>query len=106
MLRLMNSAMMPEEGIYVCHRITKNEFKEIFHSHKEWVSYIGYPQTADILSEMLGVNIPVSRAETILEDGDVLLVAKLNYRVSSPLAKGQYVSEKDFSFLKIDYKKE
>jgi hypothetical protein len=55
----------------------------------EWASYIGYPQAAEILSGLLGVEVPVSRSQTILENGDCALVMRLMYRVDHAEKKGR-----------------
>ena len=99
--RLLNSAMMPAEGQYQLFRITEENFASLVKkAHKEnaLVSYIGYPDTAQIIQEISGVKVEVSRAQTQLFDGDRLLIIRLDYRVN-PNQKGRYKPhKKDFSF--------
>lgn len=70
---------------------------------KEFKSYIGYPQTAEYMSKVLGVNVEVNREEMQLKDGDMMLVCKLKYRVKDPTTKGQEVSEDDFEWYLVSY---
>jgi hypothetical protein len=43
----------------------------------EFESYIGHPDTANLLSERLGVEISFNRATLKLKEGDQILVAQL-----------------------------
>lgn len=87
MLHLMNSAMMPTPGLtYRLRQIDEKEARKIFHKHKRygWKSYIGYPNTAKVASEVLGTEVLISREQTFVEPGDVMLILKLRYRVTAP----------------------
>lgn len=106
-VHLMNSAMMPAEGIYVAQRISQESFAS-------WVrrayatgtlkSYIGYEQTARHIEAIAGVPVEVSRQPVSdLQDRDVLLVCKLKYRVADPTSKGKPVRESDFEYFLVDY---
>ena len=101
-VRLMNSAMMPAPGRYDFRRIGQREFLSVLKTaalQKVLVSYCGYPQNAELLTRMSGVEIPVSRAHAgpDMENGDILLTMTLRYRTDgSP--KGKTVSEDDFEF--------
>jgi len=61
--------------------VTPELAREYAKNH-EVESYIGHPSTARALSEMLGVEVPVNRAEARLEHGDRLLIAVLTRRVT------------------------
>ena len=107
MLHLMNSAMMPQPGKYTCREVTADEFQEEFRAKNgEWKSYIGYPQTAKILSDILRIGVPVSRKETKLVSGDTIFAIKLRYRILSPQEKtaGTHGNDvKDYQFFVIGY---
>lgn len=108
MVRLMNSAMMPAPGTYVLRRLTQNEFATLVGAAYDaacLVSYIGYQQTADMISELARVPIAVSRDMTPVATGDTLLICKLRYRVADPTRKGEQVPE-DFEFFEASYEKE
>ena len=108
-VKLVNSAMMPSEGTYKLRRITKNLFIRILRRASERGivdSTIGYPNVIDLLFKWTGISFPVSREQTTLEDGDIMLITKLKYRVQDPSTKGKYVpSEDDYEFFIATYKK-
>lgn len=103
-IRLMNSAVMPAEGTYRLRRLTPEAFGRVVRdAHESGVlrSYVGYPQTADMIACLAGVPIPVSRDSTQVEP-DVLLIARLRYRVD-PGSKGAPVDAGSFEFFACHY---
>ena len=105
MLKLMNSAMMPAPGVYVAKKITPEQAKEIIDRHNGiFESYIGYPDTARYMSQILGIDVPVNRGETVLADEDEILVCKLKYRVAKPSDKGKFTpSDEDYEWFWVKY---
>lgn len=99
-VHLLNSAVMPQEGFYTLKKVSPEEFKnKLIPLQHQIISYIGYVETARILSDLLGINIPVSRKPTHLEDKDLLFIARLKYRLEDPKLKGEYVPKpEDFEF--------
>ncbi len=99
MNKLINSAMMPDLSLtYHCRQATAREFAELLKSGP-FDSYVGYPETARILEELAGVKIPISRAQTVVEPGDRLLIIRLKYRLADPGEKGQTTHTlNDFEF--------
>jgi hypothetical protein len=88
---LLNSAVITSEGEYSYRRIGIDEAKR-FVSTGPWVSYIGYIETAEALSTLLGVPIPVHRGTVQMAVGDLALVFRLvfpsGYR-PDPAQKGK-----------------
>lgn len=104
MIRLMNSAMMPAPGTYTLKKITRDQFcRHIIAANAfgELVSYIGYPQNAELIERWTGINVSVSRKKTVVNDGDHLLMMTVKYRVDGP--KGEKLDENDFDFFIADY---
>jgi prepilin-type N-terminal cleavage/methylation domain-containing protein len=104
---LLNSAVMTKEGEYKAKKISFEEFKRELKRAIEagtLESYIGYQETAEVLAEATQVKIPVNRGMANIQDGDVMLVAKLTRRVN-PTDKGNVKpSIEDFEFMKVEYK--
>ena len=107
MVRLMNSLMMPVEGLrYTPRRISASMFANIVKAAYDsgvLDSYIGYQATADIIRQISGVAVPVRREKTVVEPGDTILVAKLKYRPRDPKMKAdsdaqRALSVDDFEF--------
>ena len=106
MIHLMNSAMMPSDGHYFLYQISPRQFATaVANAHHEGhlKSYIGYEQTASMISDLSGVPVEVNREQTVLETGDEMLIARLRYRVANPGTKGQPVPE-DFEFFRCLYR--
>lgn len=104
-MKLMNSAMMPQEGKYTLLPMTKEAFADIVRAaHKNIKSYISYPQNIDIIESLTGVRFELSREETVLEDEDIMLIMKLKYRVAMS-TKGQAVNPDDFEYWQCLYSK-
>lgn len=84
MILLLNSAVMPTEGIYTLKRISKSKFQKLLQeavAAKNLQSYIGYPETARLIEKITGVEIEVSRKQAKLTTGDVMLIVKLRHRI-------------------------
>lgn len=102
-IKLMNSAMMPQQGNYKSMEITKNQFVTELKKANKIESYIGYEQNANLIEDWTGLKIAINRkATTELKDGDTILAMVLKYRVVN-FAKGEYVGENDFRFFKIEF---
>lgn len=93
--RLMNSAVMPYPGRYEVTRTTPEEFGRLVrsaHQSGRLASTIGYQATADLIEVLSGVRVRPNREMTTLEDGDVLLICKLNYRLRDVRKKRTYIA--------------
>lgn len=75
----MNGALMPSFGVYIYFKISEKTLKEYL-GNKDFVSAIGHQSTADILSEILGIEIPYNRITVNLKDKDEVIVFKLKKR--------------------------
>lgn len=106
MIKLTNSAIMPQPGTYRAKQISKDEFVSLVKlasANGTLESFIGYPQNVELIQKWTGVAVALNRAETRLNDGDVMLVMKLRYRVADPSTKGAQVGEDDFEFYYVTY---
>lgn len=99
---LVNSAVMPTPGLnYYPTVLARPDFcSMVLRAAKRdaLISHIGYPQTAEFISQLTGVVIPVNRDPAVAQRGDVLLICKLTYRVGDPVTKGRPVDAADFVF--------
>ena len=97
---LMNSAMMPTDGYYFVKQVPKDEFVKLWKSLKEdFISSVGYEDNAIYLTELLGEHIPMNRQETSFEEGDILFILKLKYRLRNPRIKGRFTPrETDYMY--------
>jgi Domain of unknown function (DUF1874) len=103
MIKLMNSAMMPQPGKYELVPLTREQFVGILRDSGECDSYVGYEQTAHFVERISGVKVEVARRQTVFEDGERALVVKLAYRLPDANSKGAPVNESDYEFYMIRY---
>jgi hypothetical protein len=104
---LLNSAMMPDEGVYVLRRVSRGEFAKLVadaYQRGDLQSYVGYPETAQHIERVSGVPIQVNRAPTRLPEQALILICKLAYRVPDPSMKGKLQpSEDDYEYYVAKY---
>lgn len=102
---LMNSAMMPQPGIYTARKISEDEFCERLHA-APFQSFVGYESTATHIQQIAAVRVAINRSETRLHDGDVILVCRLNFRLADPKRKADrnYVpARSDYEYMLITF---
>lgn len=98
MVLLMNSSIMPVDGVYEYYSVDRAKF--VMHLKQACEagvlkSYIGYPATAEHIERISGVRPRVSRDHAIPSPGDMILVCKLRYRIGHPSQKGELQPEDD-----------
>ena len=74
----------------------------ILRAAKEIVSYIGHPATAQLLSQLVGREIPLNRGEYVPQHMDLAVVVRLRKRLQSP-GDVANVSITDLDFLLLRY---
>lgn len=96
----MNSAMMPTEGFYSVKEVSKQDFINQWKSSGTgFHSSIGYSASAKYLTQILGEWIPTNRVETVLNDGDLIFICKLKYRLIDPADKKTFIpQESDYMY--------
>ena len=108
MIQLLNSAVMPNEGVYTLKQITETTFtKELQDAaaSDNFRSYIGYPETAQLIEQITGIAIEVSREQATLTLGDTMLIVKLRQRVANPADKETLqLSTDDLEFFRCEWK--
>lgn len=101
MLYLLNSAILPlkegEKYLIKAKEITIQEAKELV-TKEQFTSAIGHQATAELLSNILGINIPMNRISIKVTHGDKILAFMLKQR----LAEGVVIKTAD-ELQKIGY---
>lgn len=104
---LLNSAVMPVlSGTYEVVELPQKGFITAVRSARAdglLESFIGYEQTAELISKWTGVDIPLNRAKADIVDGQTMLVMRLKYRPDTR-AKGGLVQPANFEFAEITYR--
>jgi len=78
-LGILNTSILTSEGTFTLKSITLEQAQTLISSN-EILSAVGHQSTAEILTELLGIEIPVNRIQFTQEDGQQALVFKLNGR--------------------------
>jgi hypothetical protein len=99
---LLNAPIMPinfdeyESAVIRLKRVSIDEVKELLKSN-QFISAIGHQGTAQLLSELLGIPIPVNRITVQLKLGDIVIAFVLKQR----LPEGTVLSKEELQ--KLDY---
>jgi hypothetical protein len=76
---VLNSAVLTSPGRY-SYRLVGAEEARDWAQRGDFVSAVGYPETAEVLSALLGMEVPVQRVEVQMQPGDEALVFRLRVR--------------------------
>lgn len=60
----------------VANPISVEEVRELL-SNNDWMSAVGHPDTARVMSGLVGVDIPANRVNVHLNPGDILIVCQV-----------------------------
>jgi len=96
---VMNTSILPNDGIFSLATISEDEAKR-WVARKDWVSAVGHPGTAEVMSSLLGIEIPPNRVQVAFEVGDEALVFKLDCR----LPEGKVLSVDELRELPFTWK--
>ena len=98
--------MPAADGTYQSKSLTREEFATRAREANEkgvLISYIGYKQTAELLSNLCGFEVRENRKETLIEDGDKLLIARIKYRLANHPGQDAKPSIDDLEFREVHY---
>jgi hypothetical protein len=80
-ITLLNTSILTDYGSYRYEHISLEEAKRLLHDgHSTWESAIGHQSTADMLTELLGIECPVNRIQYRQGLDQAALVFKLKGR--------------------------
>lgn len=80
-LYIFNTTIIVNDGTYKMSTVSLNEAREILASNPDFISAIGHASTSEIISTVLGANVPENRINASFDEvGDKALCFKLNSR--------------------------
>ena len=80
-LFIMNTTIVINDGKYEMRTVSLDEAKEIISSNPNFISAIGHSSTAEIISNILGVEVKENRINASFDNpGETALCFKLNSR--------------------------
>lgn len=74
---ILNSAVLTSPGLYEYRLVGPEEARRWFEEGERPFSTIGYPETAEALSQLLGHRVEVNRVVIEMQPGDEALVFRL-----------------------------
>jgi hypothetical protein len=98
----MNSPIMPNEGVFIYTKLSKEKFVERFKENLQYyevVSAIGHEATAKYLSKLLNYPVEVNRTTIEFQDDDMALVIKIKTR----LPEGKVLSEEELENIEVEF---
>lgn len=96
---LLNTTIATVDGVFEVRTITLEKAREIAQSN-ELLSAIGHESTAQIMSELLQVNVPVNRIQFSQELNQTALVFKLKGRAP----EGVILTKKEIEAIGYEFK--
>lgn len=98
MITLLNTSILTQHGPYDYRPIPLDDARAIVRA-QPFQSAIGHQATADILTELLGVPVPLNRTQYEQAEGDLALVFKLNGRPpEGTILSREQIDEMGYSF--------
>ena len=98
MIYLLNTPILTDYGVYDFKKIEIAEVKAIL-SEEGFTSAVGHQGTADLLTQLLGVPVPMNRVAIKMEENDVAVV----FRLKNRLPEGTVLSEEELAKLVIEF---
>jgi len=76
-----------------------------FHEQHRLENHLGYRETAKLVSDLCGIKFGISRRRTEIAPGDILLIARLKYRLHDANMKGELLNLEldDLEFAAVAY---
>lgn len=87
---ILNTAILTSEGMYTLRTISTEQAQKLVREN-EFISAVGHQVAAEMLTKILGVNVPYNRIDSRLAKGQTALVFKLNSRPP----EGKILSEEE-----------
>lgn len=79
-IAILNTPILTGEGTYKLSNITLEQAQKLVNSN-EFTSYIGHQATAEIISILLGTEVPMNRGQFEQEVGQKAIIFKLKSRL-------------------------
>jgi hypothetical protein len=104
---LMNSAMMPTEGLYSCQRINEADFARMIceaAADCRLMNNIGYLENLVYIEKLTGISLVENRAPTFLCPGDRILAMRTKYvEKTEQRRKSRRVGPREWEYFVIDF---
>ena len=99
-IAILNTSILTEDGLFKMESISLEDAKKLIEG-KNIDSAVGHQSTADILTTLLGTQVPMNRQLFKQEVGQIALVFKLNGRPE----EGKILTKEDIKKIGFSFKK-
>lgn len=99
-IAILNTSILTEDGLFKMESISLEDAKKLIEG-KIIDSAVGHQSTADILTTLLGTQVPMNRQLFKQEVGQIALVFKLNGRSE----EGKILTKEDIEKIGFSFKK-
>lgn len=99
---LLNAAVLTANGTFRLSNISLDDVKEML-TEENIMSAIGHSATADIMTELIGINIPANRIQAKQEAGQNAIIFKLLKRPEEgKILNREEIEEIGYEFLLLE----
>ncbi|GAA1817357.1 hypothetical protein GCM10009771_16900 [Nesterenkonia flava] len=99
---VFNTGILTDFGSYDFVELTLDEARDLVRQPEGFVSAVGHQSSADVLTEILGVEVPENRAFYTQKTGQVALVFRLKKRPPEGVVlDAESIKEVGFTFGKL-----
>ena len=99
MIYLLNTPILTDYGVYDFKKISQEVLRAQLLLSGGFTSAIGHQGTADLLSKILGIPVPMNRVAIRMAEGDEAIV----FRLKNRLAEGTVLTEEQLSQLDYEF---
>ncbi len=99
-LALLNASILTADGYFRLSSLTTEEAQQLVKQTKAIESAVGHAATAEIMTDLLGVEVPQSRHELVQQPGQQAIVFQLHRRAP----EGAILSRADLEKIGYDLK--
>ena len=99
---VLNTSILTADGEFRLESITLEEAKSLVRGEQGILSAVGHESTAQILTQLLGIEVPVNRINFEQQANQVAVVFKLNGRPpEGVILTSEQITEIGYSFKKL-----
>ena len=98
MIYILNTPILTEYGLYKFTRISPHLAKEII-TEEEFISAVGHEGTAEIISKLTRVTVPMNRVAIRMQPGERAIV----FRLLTRLPEGRVLSAEELITLPYEF---
>lgn len=95
---VLNTPVLTNYGVFKFEKIEKEIAKKLL-ANNSFISAVGHKGTADILTQLLGIEIPNNRVAITMQPGDKAVV----FRLLTRLEEGKILSLDDLKNLPFEF---